>query len=87
MDRERACPTCGTPQSIYEAVEAAIEGDGRNGKRIGSLDDLTSAAVLAERERCAKIAEAGITGAQFPNYEGGYDSACEDIAARIRSGE
>lgn len=50
-----------------------------------------NAATLAERERCAKIAEvqADSSGEASNPYDGGsgslgYESACRDIAANIR---
>lgn len=47
---------------------------------------LVGRAVLAERERCARIAESKMWGAEFPDFLGGYDTACEEVAEAIRKG-
>lgn len=46
--------------------------------------------VAAERERCAQIAEGIIdkdNPAQYPNWDGGWESAAEEIATKIREGK
>jgi len=46
------------------------------------------AAVAEEREACAKVAdEVGrpYASAAFPDFDGGFASACEDVAAAIRA--
>lgn len=51
------------------------------------LEGAIAAALHTERERCAKIAE-GLSGnkAQYANFDGGYETACEEIAKAIRDG-
>jgi hypothetical protein len=44
------------------------------------------AATARERARCAKIADERVdSDAKYPDFDGGYSSAAEDIAAAIRS--
>lgn len=44
-------------------------------------------AVLAERERCAKVAESSQVNTGYVDDDEGYNEACIDIAAKIRSGK
>lgn len=76
----RPDPVSATPLAV--AAERA-----RNGDAAGPLairETLTRMAVIAERERCAKIAE---EMADDPHGSNPARAAAEEIAARIRSGE
>lgn len=83
----------GIVESILEKLEQALRDaiDALQGAR-SEMD----AKVAAERERCAKVADAQFawcdnTAVQIangsPDAYCGYSQACEDIATRIRSGE
>jgi hypothetical protein len=58
-----------------------------------AVTDRIQAAVLAERERCAKVAESTAGGASIPDsrdlseFVRGYFEARSHIAAKIRNGE
>lgn len=54
-----------------------------------AVRDIIDSATLAERERCAKIADGALMTDAFigPLYGAGHNGACKYIAAAIRNGE
>lgn len=83
----------------YGASTDVIDEEGFNRamdthiKKAQILRDAISTAVLAERERCVKIADSlapsmpCLYGDPYSSYDTGFDEAKEAIAAKIRSGE
>ncbi len=74
------------PDDIREAVCAVYnQHDGS----IAILCARLAAALLAERKRtieaCAEIAKEHRVEAEYPDFNGGYDAAAEDIEAAIRA--
>lgn len=85
------------PQDIWDAAKAVLaQLDGttpdRVGGQVGSLS-IVARAILAERERCAKVCEAAAEQFLSPEYATGQPMssfgerfACETCAEGIRSG-
>jgi hypothetical protein len=48
---------------------------------------LIARAILAERERCAKLAEQERIAWMSSEYQGGFNDACNAVARAIRNGE
>lgn len=78
------------PEDIRESALAVVA----RGFIQEGLIDAVAQALMAERSRCAKIAEVLIEGDApnprlgyaSPDYHAGYSSAATDIAAAIRRG-
>lgn len=83
----KLCKAPGSPVSgstpLKFQVQAAIPQD-----KLFVAESVTAAAVLAERERCAKIAEsAGVWCLPEFAYDFGFQAACNEIADAIRRGK
>lgn len=76
---------------IARKVEAEMTDEARESEvRIREANkqiDAMEEALAAERERCAKIADRMDSGDLGNAWCDGYEKACDDIAAKIRSGE
>ncbi len=77
------------PQDVWAAAINARkkfhDDDRRPLPPFALLDRIIARAILAERERCAKVAEENRQPG-FTDFVDGYNTSCLDIAADIRGG-
>jgi len=82
------------PEDILHAAKKALDNllcndavscGGYDGCRKASISDIAEA-IVAERERCAAVAEVYPTYSTVTDFDRGYTAARKDAAAEIRKG-
>ncbi len=75
------------PEDISEEAWNVAEVYLRNLSHLLSSTEIVARVLLAERERCAKLAEQGRVAWYSSDYQGGFNDACNTVARAIRNGE